>query len=148
MFSDADHPGLETLLCFSLYAANHAFHKRYLALLKPLGLTYPQYLAMLVLWEHRDLTVKEMGKRLCLDSGTLTPLLKRLETAGRIRRTRDPSDERQVRVTLTEAGSALKGAASVIPLAIDRATGLDSPAIERLRHDLTRLRQTIEGRRA
>ncbi|MBU8539230.1 MarR family winged helix-turn-helix transcriptional regulator [Falsiroseomonas tokyonensis] len=99
---------LEDNLCFALYAANHAFTAAYKPLLDPLGLTYPQYLVLLVLWEAEDQTVKALGQRLHLDSGTLTPLLKRMETAGLVRRRRDAEDERQVRIALTEAGRALQ----------------------------------------
>src|SRR3954463_13864789 len=99
---------LDNQLCFAVYAAAQAFNATYKPLLEPLGLTYPQYLVMLVLWQEDRLTVSRLGDRLGLDSGPLTPLLKRLETAGLVSRLRDAADERQVRITLTAAGRALK----------------------------------------
>ncbi|WP_439596157.1 MarR family winged helix-turn-helix transcriptional regulator [Falsiroseomonas sp.] len=102
---------LEENLCFALYAANHAFTAAYKPLLEPLGLTYPQYLVLLVLWEAEEPTVKAIGQRLHLDSGTLTPLLKRMESAGLLQRRRDAEDERQVRIALTQAGRALEAEA-------------------------------------
>src|SRR5918998_4135688 len=106
-------------LCFAIYAAAHAFTGAYKPLLDPLGLTYPQYLVLLVLWEEEGLSVKEIGQRLHLDSGTLTPVLKRLEKAGFVRRRRDDQDERQVRVELADKGrgaraGALEGPRSLI----------------------------------
>ena len=99
---------LDLQLCFALYSASLAMTKLYKPMLAPLGLTYPQYLAMLVLWEADDVTVTTLGERLMLDSGTLTPLLKRLESAGLVQRLRDATDERRVRVLLTPAGRALR----------------------------------------
>ena len=115
---------LESQLCFAVYAAAHAFNASYKALLEPLGLTYPQYLVMLVLWQQDGMTVSAIGTRLGLDSGTLTPLLKRLEAAGLVSRLRDAADERQVRVSLTAAGRALKQKARGIPEALLCASGL------------------------
>ena len=103
-------PRLEQQLCFAIYSTMHAVNKAYQPLLEKLGLTYPQYLVMLVLWETDDVTVKQLGERLFLDSGTLTPLLKRLEAMGLVHRARDPKDERQVRLTLTEKGKTLRQA--------------------------------------
>ena len=103
---------LDDNLCFAVYAANHAFTAAYRPLLEPLGLTYPQYLVLLVLWEAEGPSVKEIGARLHLDSGTLTPLLKRMEASGLVRRQRDAADERQVRIHLTPAGQALRAAAA------------------------------------
>jgi DNA-binding MarR family transcriptional regulator len=97
---------LNDFLCFAVYAAGHGFNRVYKPLLEPPGLTYPQYLVMTALWERDDQTVGALGERLPLESNTLTPLLKRLESQGRIRRVRDPRDERQVRVQLTDAGGA------------------------------------------
>ncbi|MFN3628424.1 MAG: MarR family winged helix-turn-helix transcriptional regulator, partial [Parvibaculum sp.] len=99
---------LSQQLCFAVYSTAHAFNHFYKRLLAPLDITYPQYLVMLVLWEGDQLTVKEIGARLQLDSGTLTPLLKRLEGAGLVTRTRDQRDERQVRIGLTATGRALR----------------------------------------
>jgi DNA-binding MarR family transcriptional regulator len=131
-------------LCFAVYSAAHAFNKTYKQLLEPLDLTYPQYLVMLVLWEEDGLTVKEIGERMFLDSGTLTPLLKRLETAGRIHRTRDPADERQVRITLSDAGRALRAKAADVPPALMCATKLPLDGLIGLRDELGQLRANLE----
>ena len=119
-------------LCFAIYSTAHAFNRVYKPLLDRLGLTYPQYLVMLVLWEGDGLTVGDIGERLQLDSGTLTPLLKRLEAMGLLDRSRDPSDERQVRVRLTNAGRALQKKARNIPRCILEATGLSLADLRRL----------------
>lgn len=111
----ADPLALDQQLCFPLYAASHLMTRLYRPLLAPLGLTYPQYLVMLALWEHSPASVGALGERLLLDSGTLTPLLKRLEAAGWVTRQRDPADERRVKVGLTEAGRALREPASRVP---------------------------------
>jgi DNA-binding MarR family transcriptional regulator len=132
-------------LCFAVYAAAHALNKTYKPLLEPLDLTYPQYLVMLVLWERDGLTVKEIGERLFLDSGTLTPLLKRLEAAGRVSRTRDPVDERQVRITLTDAGRALRDQAAAVPPALLCATGMELGSVLGLKDELAKLRSTLDS---
>lgn len=106
---------LEFQLCFPLYAASNLLTRLYRPALDALGLTYPQYLVMLVLWEHDEQSVGEIGARLHLDSGTLTPLLKRMERNGLLERRRDAADERRVRVVLTEAGAALKLPARRVP---------------------------------
>jgi DNA-binding MarR family transcriptional regulator len=106
---------LDNQLCFALYSASLAMTKLYKPLLDELGLTYPQYLALLVLWERDGVTVSELGERLSLDSGTLTPLLKRLEGAGLLSRLRDAADERRVLIRLTAAGRRLKARAQRIP---------------------------------
>lgn len=106
---------LDHQLCFALYSASLAMTKLYKPLLEPLGLTYPQYLAMLALWENDGLTVSELGERLFLDSGTVTPLLKRLESADLVLRQRDAQDERRVLVWLTDAGRALRRKAASVP---------------------------------
>src|ERR1700732_3312744 len=105
-------------LCFAIYSTAHAFNRVYKPLLDRLGLTYPQYLVMLVLWERDDVPVKDIGERLFLDSGTLTPLLKRLEAAGLLRRTRSVDDERQVLIALTAQGQALREKARTVPQSI------------------------------
>jgi DNA-binding MarR family transcriptional regulator len=115
---------LDHQICFALHAASRAFGSVYRIVLKDLGLTYPQYLVLLVLWEHGELPVKRIGEHLRLDSGTLSPLLKRLETAGLVRRERDPADERSVTVHLTDEGTALRTRALAIPGRIAEATGL------------------------
>ena len=105
---------LDNQLCFALYSTSLAMTKLYKPLLDELGMTYPQYLAMLVLWEKDGLMVSELGERLCLDSGTLTPLLKRLEASGLVSRLRDMADERRVHITLSPAGRKLKALAAKI----------------------------------
>ena len=114
---------LDEHLCFALYTASHAFTRAYAPLLAELGLTYPQYIVMIVLWERDDLSVKQLGERLALDSGTLTPLLKRLQQAGLVTRHRDPADERVVRVRLTSAGTKLATRAQGIPIALACSAG-------------------------
>jgi MarR family transcriptional regulator, organic hydroperoxide resistance regulator len=109
---------LNQQLCFPLYAASNLMTRLYRPLLQQLGLTYPQYLVMLVLWESAPCNVSELGERLMLDSGTLTPLLKRLEAAGLVQRSRDTADERRVQVSLSPAGLALRGPASEVPSAL------------------------------
>ncbi len=106
---------LDLQLCFSLYRASNLMTRLYRPLLQPLGLTYLQYLAMLALWERSPQTVGDVGRRLGLDSGTLTPLFKRMEEAGLLGRARDPADERRVMITLTEAGRALREKALAVP---------------------------------
>lgn len=108
MTSSINPMSLDQQLCFSVYSAAHAFTAAYKPLLDPLGLTYPQYLVLLVLWEGDRLMVKEIGARLHLDSGTMTPILKRLEAARYIRRVRAPENERQLRIELTDSGRALR----------------------------------------
>lgn len=131
---------LDNQLCFALHAASRAVVRAYGPLLEDLGLTYPQYLVMLVLWEHPSpMTVGAIGADLQLDSGTLTPLLKRLELAGWLQRTRDVDDERRVRVSLTAAGRSLRTHAEGVPRAIAARFGMDEPALRRLKRDLERL---------
>src|SRR6185312_5328060 len=117
--STADQPlRLDNQICFALYSAAHAFNRVYKPLLERLGLTYPQYLVMLVLWERDDVPLKDIGEKLFLDSGTLTPLLKRLEAAQLVRRTRSTEDERHVLIALTPQGQALREKARAVPLGI------------------------------
>lgn len=118
---------LDNQLCFALYSTSLAMTKLYKPMLEELGLTYPQYLAMLVLWEQDGLTVSELGERLYLDSGTLTPLLKRMEAAGLVSRIRAVQDERRVHITLTAAGRKLKAKAAKIPGCIMSATQCSIP---------------------
>ncbi|HEU4670398.1 MAG TPA: MarR family transcriptional regulator [Dyella sp.] len=131
---------LDTQLCFSLYAAQLAMTKVYRKLLADLELTYPQYLVMLVLWERDGVTVSQIGERLFLDSATLTPLLKRLEAAGLVQRQRATEDERQVVVSLTAQGRALKRRAGAVPEAIFCATGCELDELIDLKRRLDRLR--------
>jgi MarR family transcriptional regulator, organic hydroperoxide resistance regulator len=134
---------LDQQLCFAVYATSLAMTKVYKPLLEPLRLTYPQYLVMLVLWESDGLGVGTAGERLGLDSGTLTPLLKRLETAGMLLRTRDPADERRVLLHLTPAGRALKAQARGVPLAVARASGCTAGEITTLTSRLQALRRRL-----
>lgn len=140
----ADAPlALNNQLCFALYSANLALNKLYRQLLAPLGLTYPQYLVMLVLWERDDITVSEIGEQLFLDSATLTPLLKRLASAGLIVRQRSRQDERQVAVTLTESGRALQQQALTIPESVRCAAACDTDSLVALQHELETLRHQL-----
>lgn len=142
---DNDTLLLSQQLCFALYAATHAFNRAYKPLLGPLNLTYPQYLVMLVLWERDGITVKEIGARLQLDSGTLTPLLKRLEAALVVERERDTVDERQVHIRLTESGRALREKARDIPRKLTQAIGCPLPDLAALRQQLTELRARMDA---
>ncbi|MGW4311504.1 MarR family transcriptional regulator [[Kitasatospora] papulosa] len=141
--ADSELLKLDHQVCFSLQAASRAFGGVYRKALRDLGLTYPQYLAMMVLWEHGSLPVKTIGERLHLDSGTLSPLLKRLESAGLVRRERSPQDERSVTVHLTDAGSELRGRALSVPRTILRATGLSVQEILALQETLGRLTASL-----
>jgi DNA-binding MarR family transcriptional regulator len=134
---------LDNQLCFALYSTSLAMTKLYKPLLDELGLTYPQYLAMLVLWEKDGLTVSELGERLFLDSGTLTPLLKRLESAGLVARLRDVQDERRVHISLTAAGRKLKGRAARIPGCILSASQCSIPELVSLTQQVQALRQRL-----
>jgi len=134
---------LENQLCFALHSASMAMTKVYQPHLKKLGLTYPQYLVMLVLWEHDGLTVSEIGKRLLLDSGTLTPLLKRLEAATLVNRLRDVADERRVIVHLTPAGRKLKAQARQIPGALLQAMACTPGEVSDLKDRVQALRQQL-----
>jgi DNA-binding MarR family transcriptional regulator len=134
---------LDRQLCFALYAASRAMTQAYAPLLAPLGLTYPQYLVMLVLWEKDGPTVSELGARLELDSGTLTPLLKRMESAGLVTRRRDDDDERVVRVELTAKGRALSAKAAAVPAAIACKVGGDIRKISKLRDELTAITRAL-----
>lgn len=136
---------LDNQLCFALHSASLAMTKVYKPHLDKLGLTYPQYLVMLVLWERDGMTVSEIGERLFLDSGTLTPLLKRLASQGLVDRSRDPQDERRVVVRLTDAGRALKRDAARIPGCILGATGCDVEEIVKLAGQVKLLRQRLAG---
>jgi DNA-binding MarR family transcriptional regulator len=136
-------PRLDEQVCFALYSATLAMTKAYRPLLDALGLTYPQYLVMLVLWERDGPTVSALGERLHLDSGTLTPLLKRLETAGLLVRRRSAQDERRVELHLTPAGRALRARAGDLPRRMARVTGCSADELARLRSRLVRLRDAI-----
>jgi len=141
--SGDDWLGLDRQLCFALYAASLAMTKRYRPLLAPLGLTYPQYLVMLAMWQRDDRSVGDLGEALSLDSGTLTPLLKRLEAAGLLQRQRSRADERRVQIRLTEAGLALRQQALTIPPQLASAVGCSLDEIGVLTGELHRLRQAL-----
>ncbi|MFB8030749.1 MarR family winged helix-turn-helix transcriptional regulator [Streptomyces sp. NPDC056465] len=140
---DAELLKLDHQVCFSLQAASRAFGGVYREALRDLGLTYPQYLAMMVLWEHGPLPVKTIGERLHLDSGTLSPLLKRLESAGLVRRERSVEDERSVTVHLTDSGTALRERALPVPRSILRATGMSVQEVLALQETLGRLTSSL-----
>ena len=136
---------LEHQVCFALHNATRAFGAVYRDALKDLNLTYPQYLAMMALWEHGELSVKRLGELLRLDSGTLSPLLKRLETAGLVKRERSALDERSVLVSATAAGAALREQATDVPLTVAARTGLDRDGMRELRAMLERLTDRLDA---
>lgn len=136
---------LANQLCFAVYSTAHAFTRFYKPLLDRLGLTYPQYLTMLVLWEKDALSVKEIGERLFLDSGTLTPLLKRLEAGGLVKRTRSSQDERQVIVALTPQGEALKEKARSLPPSILAASHCSVEELGALKKGIELLRAKLNA---
>lgn len=138
-----DPLALENQFCFALYSTSLAMTKTYKPFLDKLGLTYPQYLVMLVLWQQDDVLVKSIGEKLFLDSGTLTPLLKRLEASSLIQRTRDEADERQVRITLTKEGRALKKKAQCIPHDVLCASGQSHEVLQNLRTQLSAIRDDL-----
>ncbi|MFF8845247.1 MarR family winged helix-turn-helix transcriptional regulator [Streptomyces sp. NPDC015127] len=142
--ADEDFLRLDRQICFSLHAASRAFNGVYRSALKDLGLTYPQYLVMLVLWEHGELPVKQIGEHLRLDSGTLSPLLKRLESAGYVERRRSAADERSVTARPTAAGEAVREKALGVPRRIAQATGLSLDRIRALRAELDALTATLD----
>lgn len=139
-----DNLDLESQFCFALYSATLALGKVYAPILAGLRLTYPQYLVMLVLWQEDGLTVRALGERLHLNSGTLTPMLKRMEQAGLVRRSRDKKDERLVRTELTEAGRRLQAQALHIPCDIAEATGVPMERLVQLKDELQGIRQALE----
>ena len=145
MAREADPLKLDSMLCFAVYAAGHAFTRFYKPRLDALGLTYPQYLVFLVLWEQDGLTVKALGEKLFLDSGTITPLVKRLEARGLLRRQRDDEDERQVRIFLTSEGRALRAKALAVPLAVGKALGEQAVEAGDLRRSLQQLRERLDA---
>ncbi|MDQ1007641.1 DNA-binding MarR family transcriptional regulator [Streptomyces sp. V4I23] len=142
--ADEDFLRLDHQICFSLHAAARAFNGIYRSALKDLGLTYPQYLVMLVLWEHGELPVKQIGEHLRLDSGTLSPLLKRLEATGYVERRRGVADERSVTARPTAEGEALRDRALGVPRRIAEATGLSLDRVRALRAELDALTATLD----
>lgn len=138
-------PDVDEMLCFSIYSAGHAFNQLYRPLLDAIGLTYPQYLVMMALWEEDGQQVKMLGEKLGLDSGTLSPLLKRLEQAGYVERRRDTADERQVFITLTEPGRAMKSHAVQVMRAIGEQTGCTMGELGTLRDSLNILKKRLSA---
>lgn len=134
---------LENQLCFPLYACAKEVVRRYTPLLAPLGLTYTQYIAMMAMWEHKTLTVKRLGELLYLDSGTLTPLLKKMERAGWVSRQRSATDERVVVVSITESGEALREQAAEVPLKMAQCVGLEADDAKQLYQLLQKLLKTF-----
>ena len=143
--STAPNPALllDNQLCFSLYSTSLAMTKLYQPMLKALGLTYPQYLVMLVLWEQDGLSVSEIGERLFLDSGTLTPLLKRLQLAGLLERRRSAADERRVQVMLSAAGRGLRERAAAVPPCVLKAVDCPMPELIALTRQMQHLRSKL-----
>lgn len=144
----ARHARLDDQLCFALYAASKAVSGAYRMLLKELDLTYPQYLAMLAVWEHDGLTVAEVGAAVGLDSGTLSPLLQRLERLELVRRERSAEDERVVRIHLTARGAQMEERVTPVRVAVESATGLDDEQFRELRENLHRLTATVTAQAA
>jgi MarR family transcriptional regulator, organic hydroperoxide resistance regulator len=136
---------LDNQLCFAVYSASLAMTKLYKPLLDKIGLTYPQYLVMLVLWERDRLMVSELGEKLSLDSGTLTPLLKRLEANGLVARIRDVEDERRVRISLTAAGRKLKARAATVPACLLAASQCSIDELVSLTQQVQQLRDRIKA---
>ena len=142
----ADWPlRLDNQICFAIYSTAHAFNRVYKPLLDRLGLTYPQYLVMLVLWERDGVPVKDIGERLYLDSGTLTPLLKRLEASGLVKRTRSTEDERQVLIALTPQGQALREAARAVPQSILAASACSIGELSSMKNEIVALRDRLNA---
>lgn len=140
-----DPLALSNQLCFSVYSTAHAFTRLYSTLLKSLDVTYTQYLVLLVLWEREGPSVKELGDRLSLDSGTLTPLLRRLEEAGYVRRERGRRDQRRMHVFLTDPGRGVRPDVQAVRRAVFEATGLSHAELKDLQHRLEQLRIGLEG---
>ena len=145
MDDENDPLRLDRQVCFPLYAASNRLTRAYRPILDRLGLTYAQYLVMLVLWEEAPQSVGSIGARLHLDSGTLTPLLKRMETAGLISRTRDAEDERRVLVDLTDKGRDLRSEAEKVPGALADGLGIDEASVTRLRDQVRGLVEALNG---
>lgn len=148
--SQSCEPGSELLkldrqMCFALYSASLAMTKLYKPVLSDIGLTYPQYLVMLVLWEQDGITVSTLKERLHLDYGTLTPLIKRLEKQELLTRTRPPEDERQVLIHLTARGYSLRDRAQPVPEHVAEASGCSLVELEDLKNQLNALRQRLHS---
>jgi DNA-binding MarR family transcriptional regulator len=142
---DGTKSRLGSMLCFTVYSTAHAFNRAYKPLLDALGLTYPQYLTMFALWENDDLSVKGLGELLHLDSGTLTPLLKRLEAMGLVQRARDPADERSVRIKLTPTGCDMRRKERTVHEGLINACGHTSEELKTLTEQLIRVRNGLDA---
>lgn len=142
---DGDPLDLDRQVCFPLYAASNLINRLYRPVLSEMGLTYPQYLVMLVLWKNAPQSVGALGDVLYLDSGTLTPLLKRMEAAGLISRTRDAEDERRVLVDLTDKGRDLRSDAEKVPGTLTAGLGIDEQSATRLRDQVRGLVEALHG---
>ena len=138
---DTDGGKLKDFLCFAIYSANLAYGRAYKPILDKLGVTYTQWIAIVALWEHDDITVSELGERLFLESNTLTPILKKLESLGYLSRQRDPADERQVRVKLTEAGRKLRERGAQRTLV--KATGLELEEFPKVQRSVVKVRDNL-----
>ena len=134
---------LNDLVCFAVYSANNAFNRFYKPIMAELGLTYPQFLVLMALWETDGQSVGRLGERLGLESNTLTPLLKRMETAGVVERRRDKEDERRVTVHLTKAGKDLEAKAGALLACVPEATGMTAEELVGLRNGMERLRDNL-----
>ncbi|MGG1630396.1 MarR family winged helix-turn-helix transcriptional regulator [Rossellomorea sp. NRS-1567] len=139
---------LENQICFKIYTAEREITKLYRGLLEEIGVTYPQYLALLVLWEDGTVSVKELGRKLFLDSGTLTPMLKRMESNGLVERHRSVEDERSVVITLTKKGEAMKEKAACVPTRLLERLEMDGEELERLDQTLTTILGRLQGKRS
>ncbi|MGN1218718.1 MAG: MarR family winged helix-turn-helix transcriptional regulator [Phocaeicola sp.] len=137
--TDKDNLNLQNHLCFSLYACSRAILRLYRPILDELQLTYPQYLVLVTLWEKQQCTIKELGEALYLDTGTLTPLLKRMETAGLLERRRDTVDERVVNIHITQAGKALQEKSSCIPQSLIDSSGMSKKELDDINETIMRL---------
>jgi DNA-binding MarR family transcriptional regulator len=135
----------DTMICFALYTASHAINRAYVPLLKDLGLTYPQWITLMFLWEQNNQSVGDLSAKLQMQTNTLTPLLKRLETLGHITRTRNPKDERQVIIRLTQSGRDMQNHASAVTRCVIEATGFDLPMLDNLVKVLSTLRDQVSA---
>ena len=133
----------DTMICFALYTASHAINRAYVPLLKDLGLTYPQWITLMFLWENDDQSVGSLSTKLQMQTNTLTPLLKRLEALGHVTRTRNPKDERKVFISLTSSGRALQKHSNAVTRCVIESTGFDLPMLENLVKVLSTLRDQV-----
>ncbi|CAN7215738.1 MarR family winged helix-turn-helix transcriptional regulator [Rossellomorea sp. LjRoot5] len=136
---------LENQICFKIYTAEREITKLYRSLLEEIGVTYPQYLALLVLWEEETISVKELGRKLFLDSGTLTPMLKRMEANGLVERKRSKEDERSVVISLTDRGRDLKKKAECVPTRLLERLEMDGDELLKLDQTLTTILGKLQG---